>query len=207
MDTAVALVQAYLHVNGYFTVVEYPVLEAHRSGPARSVTDLDVLAVRFSGAGHDVVRGQGHRAMKGRVFQPDPALGCAADRPDMIVGEVKEGPARFNAATRDPHVLQVALARFGCCRPEDAEELAGSLLTRGRAEAPSGHVLRMVAFGSVTDAEGSQRWHTVPMSHVVEFLRTYLRDYWDVLRHAQIKDPTIGVLALLEKFGAGRADA
>lgn len=28
MDTAVALVQAYLHVNGYFTVTEYPVLEA-----------------------------------------------------------------------------------------------------------------------------------------------------------------------------------
>lgn len=27
MDTAVALVQAYLHVNGYFTVVEFPVLE------------------------------------------------------------------------------------------------------------------------------------------------------------------------------------
>jgi hypothetical protein len=25
MDNAVALVQAYLHVNGYFTVAEYPV--------------------------------------------------------------------------------------------------------------------------------------------------------------------------------------
>jgi hypothetical protein len=29
MDTSVALVQAYLHVNGYFTVAEYPVLEAY----------------------------------------------------------------------------------------------------------------------------------------------------------------------------------
>jgi hypothetical protein len=207
MDNAVALVQAYLHVNGYFTVVEYPILEAHRAGPARSVTDLDVLAVRFSGAGHDVVRGQSHRPMKGRVFEPDPALGCASGRPDMIVGEVKEGAARFNAATRDPHVLQVALSRFGCCRAEDAEELASSLLTLGRVEAPSGHVVRMVAFGSAADTDGARRWHTVPMSHVVEFLRTYLRDYWDVLRHAQIKDPTIGVLALLEKFSAGRADA
>ena len=26
MDTAVALVQAYLHINGYFTVAEYPCL-------------------------------------------------------------------------------------------------------------------------------------------------------------------------------------
>jgi hypothetical protein len=28
MDNAVALVRAYLHVNGYFTVTEYPVVEA-----------------------------------------------------------------------------------------------------------------------------------------------------------------------------------
>ena len=27
MDTAVGLVQAYLRVNGYFTVAEYPVLD------------------------------------------------------------------------------------------------------------------------------------------------------------------------------------
>ena len=36
MDNAVALVQAYLRVNGYFTVAEYPVLEATREArPAR----------------------------------------------------------------------------------------------------------------------------------------------------------------------------
>ena len=57
MDTAVALVQAYLNANGYFTVVEYPVVEALRNQPARSVTDLDVLAFRFAGAGHEIIRG------------------------------------------------------------------------------------------------------------------------------------------------------
>ena len=66
MDTAVALVQAYLNLNGYFTVVEYPVLETSRRGPARSVTDLDVLAVRFTGAGHEVIRGHGHRPISGQ---------------------------------------------------------------------------------------------------------------------------------------------
>lgn len=49
MDTAVALVQAYLNVNGCFTIAEYPVLEAYRRRPARSVTDLDILAARCSG--------------------------------------------------------------------------------------------------------------------------------------------------------------
>ncbi|HLG56178.1 MAG TPA: hypothetical protein VI485_12665 [Vicinamibacterales bacterium] len=206
MDTAVALVQAYLNVNGYFTVVEYPVLEASGRGPARSVTDLDVLAVRFSGAGHDVIRGHGHRPIGGRAFEPDPALGCPTDRPDMIVGEVKEGAARFNSATRDPNVLQIALARFGCCHSEDAGELVRTLLERGHVDAPSGHTLRMVAFGSVLDAGAGGHWHTVPMHHVVDFLRSYLRQHWEVLRHAQIKDSTLGLLALLEKWGVERPE-
>ena len=91
MDTAVALVQAYLHVNGYFTVVEFPVLEAFRAAPARAVTDLDILAFRFPRAHADVIRRQGRqRAVEGMSL-PDPLLGCQSDRPDMIVGEVKEG--------------------------------------------------------------------------------------------------------------------
>lgn len=36
MDNAVALVQAYLRVNGYFTVTEYPVVEAMKSGEFRN---------------------------------------------------------------------------------------------------------------------------------------------------------------------------
>ena len=207
MDTAVALVQAYLNVNGYFTVVEYPVLESSRRGPARSVTDFDVLAFRFSGAGHEVIRGHEHSPIGGRTFEPDPALACPTGRPDMIVGEVKEGTARFNSATRDPEVLQIALARFGCCGVEEAGELARMLLERGRVDAPSGHTLRMVAFGSVPDAGGGGHWHTVPMHHVIDFLRGYLRQHWDVLRHAQIKDATLSVLALLEKCGVGGPQA
>src|SRR6266545_7003665 len=104
MDTAVALVQAYLNVNGYFTVVEYPVLEAYREG-ARAVTDLDILAFRFADAGHEVIRGRHHGPLGGRAFAPDPVLGSPAGRPDMIVGEVKEGAAHFNPATRNPVVL------------------------------------------------------------------------------------------------------
>jgi len=202
MDTAVALVQCYLNVNGYFTVVEYPVLEAYRRGPARSVTDLDVLAFRFPGAGYEVVRDQGHVPLAGARFVPDPLLGCPPDRPDMIVGEVKEGAARFNPATRDPVVLEVALARFGCCAPEHARNLARRLLSQGHVTAPGGHSIRMVAFGAGSQTDERGRWITVPMPHVVQFLRSYLREHWDVLRHIQIRDTGLGVLALLEKWGA-----
>jgi hypothetical protein len=202
MDTAVALVQAYLHVNGYFTVVEFPVLESFRAAPARTVTDLDILAFRFPRAQADVIRRHGRQRLVERNDAPDPLLGCPADHPDMIVGEVKEGAARFNEAVRDPVVLAVALARFGCCRPEHASEIAHRLVAEGRANTPEGHTVRMVAFGDAP--EGASHAHTtiVPMHHVVGYLRSYLREHWDVLRHAQLKDPALDMLALFEKWGA-----
>lgn len=196
-----ALVQAYLHVNGYFTVAEYPVLEAVRDEHARAVTDLDILAFRFAAAGQDVIRGRKCQPLGGTATMPDPILRCPTDRPDMIVGEVKEGAARLNQAMRDPVVLEVALARFGCCSAEHATTVTNQLVTRGHTTTPGGHSVRMIAFGDVSDPERPGRWTTVPMRHVVQFLQSYLREHWPVLRHAQIRDPAIGVLALIEKWG------
>lgn len=201
MDTAVALVQAYLHVNGYFTVAEYPVLEAYRGDHARSVTDLDILAFRFAGARHDVIRGRGRAPLGRQAFAPDPILHCPADRPDMIVGEVKEGAAHFNPAMRDPVVLEVAVARFGCCPADHVRDLTRQLLSLGHVITPTGHSIRMVAFGDVSDSDRPGAWTTVPTRHVVLFLRSHLRAHWGVLRHAQIRDPALGVLALIEKWG------
>ena len=201
MDVAVGLVQAYLHVNGYFTVVEYPVLEAGRAGQVRTVTDLDILAYRFAGAGHDIVTSRGHRPLTRAPLRVDPILGCASDRPDMIVGEVKEGRARLNAPLREPAVLEVALTRFGCCPPEYAPELTRQLLSRGHAKAPAGHAIRMVAFGDSYPGVSQGPWTTVPMGHVVQYLQQYLHQHWAVLRHTQVRDPAFAVLALLEKWG------
>ena len=120
----------------------------------------------------------------------------------MIVGEVKEGPARLNAAMRDPVVLEVGLARFGCCPEAHASILTRQLLARGHATTPGGHSIRMVAFGDIPDGDRQGPWTTVPMRRVVLFLRHYLREHWAVLRHAPIRDPALGVLALIEKWGA-----
>jgi hypothetical protein len=203
VDTPVALVQAYLHVNGYFTVAEYPVLEAYRGGGARTVTDLDILAFRFAGAGHDVIRGRGRRRLDQHEVGIDPTLRAPADPPDMIVGEFKEGVARFNAAMRDPLVLEVALARFGCCPVDRSRELIQQLLSRGQVLTPDGHSVRMIAFGDIGGSGPSGAWTTIPMRHVVQFLQRYLRQHWDVLRHAQLRDPAFSVLALIEKWGVG----
>lgn len=93
MDNAVALVQAYLRVNGYFTVAEYPVVEAMRHGGYREATELDILAFRFPGAGQ-LVPGAGHSARQDSLaYALDPALAVDHSGGDMLMGEVKEGVA------------------------------------------------------------------------------------------------------------------
>ncbi len=204
MDNAVALVQAYLRVNGYFTVAEYPVVEMTRGGEYRTATDLDILAFRFPRAGRLTLR-RGRGKSRERVdVSPDPALGAPAERADMIVGEVKEGRAVLNEAVSDPGVLRAALVRFGCCPPEEAGSLVETLLREGRAVLPVGHQIRMVAFGSTTGGGG--RYHTITLGHAVRFLQAYLRAHWEVLHLSDQKDPAFGFLMMLEKalLGSGR---
>lgn len=200
MDTAVALVEAYLRINGYLTLTEYPVLEvAAGSSDARTVSDLDMLAFRFAGAGHGVPL---HRrlALVGDLHDStDPALGAPDGQADMIVGEVKRGRAHFNAATRRPEVLALALRRFGCCDADDAQPLARQLLTQGRAESAHGHMIRMVVFGGIPPEAPAGGWHVVPLHAVIAFLQRHLKEHWEVLRHVHFSSDALEVLALLER--------
>lgn len=199
MDPAVALVQAYLQVNGYFTVVEYPVVEVVATGDSRTVTDLDVLAVRFPAAGKPM--GDRDEATFGPTVQNvDPALGCAPDEADMIVAEVKQGRARVNPAMRDPAVLAAALSRFGCCAPGDhAARTVERLLARGHARSHVGHRIRLCAFGSSGSVPHA---HTIPLQAVVTYLERYLAAHWTTIGRAQISQPALAMLALLHKARA-----
>jgi len=203
MDNAVALVQAYLHVNGYLTVVEYPVVEAMRGGGIRTATDLDILAFRFAGAGR-CLHADLRRAAAHERFEPDPVLGVAGDRSDMIIGEVKEGRAELNEGARDPFVVRSALVRFGCCAGQDVDEVVQQLLARGRAVTPGGHAVRTVVFAAGAGRpSGADR--VVLLGHVLEYLEAYIREHWDVLRHVQVKDPAFGYLTTREKALRGVA--
>ncbi|HUF26020.1 MAG TPA: hypothetical protein VMM18_03465 [Gemmatimonadaceae bacterium] len=197
--------QAYLRVNGYFTVAEYPVVETTLSGGVRTTTNLDLLAFRFPHAGR-LVPARGGGATRHRMeTAPDPALGVSPERSDMIVGEVKEGRAVLNDAATDPATLRVALVRFGCCSADAAPQLVENLLRDGRALLPVGHEIRMVAFGSTIGAPG--RYHTVTLGHVLAFLQDYIREHWEVIGHTDHKDPAFGFLVLLEKALRGATPA
>lgn len=202
MDSAVALVEAYLRVNGYFTVTEYPVVEAMRASGYQEATDLDVLAVRFPGAGR-TVPGEKRKGLPSHPpFQPDPLLAASDDDPDMIIGEVKQGAAELNASARRREVLAAALTRFGCCPAADSEALLKDLIRTGKSTTPRGHRVRMVAFGA-TLGSGTDACQKISLGHVVEFLQSYVRDHWPVLRHAHFKDPAFSFLVLQEKAARG----
>lgn len=194
MDNAVALVEAYLHLNGYFTVTEYPVIRRIRRGGYAVSTDLDILALRFPGAG---------RLVPGRhdetLLETDPALGIVEGGADMLVGEVKEGRAQLNRNTRDPDVLAAALVRFGCCAEARVTTVVEPLLRHGEARTEQGHRVRLVAFG-ISGASPAGQCHVIRLEQVMRYLTAHLRRHWTLLRHAQIKQPALAQLALMEKI-------
>ncbi|WP_297185429.1 hypothetical protein [uncultured Porticoccus sp.] len=204
MDTAVALVKAYLQINGYFCVAEYPLMETAKGGNVRTVSDLDILAFRFPHAGRETSVRKKRKLLGDVRFEPDPALGAPRDSADMIVGEVKRGRARFNPPARKPDVLAGALMRFGCCNPSQARNLAYELLQHGLAESEHGHKIRMVAFGDVDDNEepdvSPHKWHTVSLENIVGCLQQHLHDNWDVLRKVHFSNDTLDLLAILERI-------
>lgn len=205
MDNAVALVRAYLNFNGYFTVAEYPVLEALRHGGYQTATDIDILAFHFPKAGLTVSEGKRRRSSgKPQDFLiPDSAaLGALDEDPDIIIGEVKEGPARMNPAMRDRGVLAAALRRFGCCPPERIEQVVEGLLREGEAESHCGQPIRMMAFGSLLGdlaTKAESRFQTISMGNLIRFLKDYLNRHWDVLSRTKNKAEAFDFLLTLDK--------
>ena len=191
MDNAVAFVQAYLRVNGYFTVSEYPIVEAMGPDQYRSATDLDILAFRFPHAGR-LVPGRPGTSKAVERFEPAPELGCPPDGADMIVGEVKEGIAEFNQSGQRRPVLEAALSRFGCCPQHETSHIVDELLRTGIAVSRADHQIRLVAFGSTTGGLTNPRFKQIMLDHVIRFLQSYLRDHWELLRHGPVQGPGAG---------------
>jgi hypothetical protein len=204
MDHAVALVQAYLQLNGYFTSAEYPIIAgAGRSG-FRTITDIDILAFRFP-SGEPMAQ-HGRKAPKGLdVSGLDPGLAVPTESIDMIIGEVKEGRVGINTGIRDPDVLKTVVSRFG--EMADVKRVVDHLLKTGTAEIPPSFSVRLLAFGSFPPGAPVPPCRIISLGHVLAFLQSYVRKHWHMLRHLQFKDPAFGFLMTLEKArrgGAGR---
>jgi hypothetical protein len=202
MDTAVSLVQSYLFANGFFTVTEYPILETLTPGESRTVTDIDVLALRFPGAGDN----ERSAATSGVVLQPDPELGLSDEYIEVIIGEVKEGAAELNKAARDSAVLRAVLDRFGAMDPDVARQVVEELIQTGTAMHPSGLVrFRQMVFASLPPTRYHYRYTWISHGHIVEWMREQVRTHWDKLKTIQSKNPTLSHLILFEKALRGES--
>ncbi len=198
MDTAVGLVQAYLRINGFFTVTEYPIIESSREG-GKMLTDMDILAIRFPGAQRWIPDAETH----GEALPIDDRLADDKESMFMIIGEVKEGKARFNEMAYSNQVLETAIRRFGCCTG-DIPRTVSSLLSTGAADTRTGtempFKIRMLVFGANEDGP-RPRHEVISLKHVVTFLNQYLNAYRDVLLRAEFKDESLRMMALLVKLG------
>jgi hypothetical protein len=204
MDHAVALVQAYLQLNGYFTSAEYPIIAGTARNGFRTITDIDILAFRFP-SGEPMGRPR-RKAPKGLdVTGLDPGLAVPTESIDMIIGEVKEGRVGINSGIRDPEVLRTVVSRFG--EVGDEKGVVQQLLDSGNAEIPPSFSVRLIAFGSFPPGSPVPPCRIISLGHVLQFLQEYVRKHWHMLRHLQFKDPAFGFLMTLEKArrgGAGR---
>lgn len=199
MDHAVALVQAYLHANGYFTVAEHPVLERLEAGGYQTATDIDLMGLRLPRAG-GVVPASAAGRPEDAAFDPDPDLAIPTDRTDLVIAEVKEGKAILNRGGFGPEVLRAVLLRFGASGTDELDRVVARLGDRGEARLGSGTSVRIFAFGSVVDPKEVRGFRAVSLARVTSFLESYLEQNWQMLRHAQIRHPALGFLALQEQI-------
>jgi hypothetical protein len=201
MNAGVDLVQAYLHLNGYFTITELPVIRQSRRG-FEEVTDLDILAVRFPWAAFTIPGGKPG---------PEDDMSLALDQVlvprnglvDVLIIEVKEGKARINDSLRSRDALLTALRRVGCAPDRVLVDAVDDLRQHGevKIQPPGGETavqVRILAFGEGRPGPRNG-YQVVSLAHVAQFVEGYLDRYHQVLMPSDLPEPALGILHLLRK--------
>jgi hypothetical protein len=199
MDIAVNLVESYLRLNGYLTVSEFEIQERAPDGTFRSVTDIDVMGVRFPG---EVYVGDPHDGPDTRILAlEDPVLRLQDGQIDVIVGEVKQGEATLNPGLRRHSSLHGMLRRVEWLYDSDLATIVDDLAGRTVCVAPArggGTVrTRLVAFGRAPESTLNVISHT----HIVETMLRFFEGHDDAFRPIQFRDPAPAMLSLLLKTG------
>jgi hypothetical protein len=198
MDIAVNLVENYLRLTGYLTLSEFEVQRRDRDGQYRSITDVDIMAVRMPDepAGQ-ALQGEG----AGMVLLTDDALHLEPGTVDVIIGEVKQGSAEFNPGIKDPDVLGSMLHRVAWLYDEPLGEVVPGLRAKAVHHSPGrggGQVrTRLVAFGRSDRLD----LNTISLSHIVSTLLEFFRVNEAAFRPVQFKEPAPAFLRLLLKAG------
>ena len=197
MDIAVNLVENYLRLTGYLTLSEFEVQRRDEDGRYQTVTDVDIMGIRMPG---DLYLGDPHDDCH-LLLVDDPVLGLEDDAIDVIIGEVKQGPADLNPGIKDHVVLHSMLRRVGWAYEEPLEAVVAGLQQKLLHYSPgrgNGRVrTRLVAFGR----SDYNDLHTISHSHIVTTLLGFFQEHEDAFRPIQFKEPAPAFLKLLLKAG------
>lgn len=199
MDAAGAVVEVYLRVNGYLTLSEWQIQALNRHGQWDTVTDVDIVGLRFPGP---VYLADSHDPeIKSTLRVDGELLMLEPDTIDVIVGEVKEGEAVYNPSLTRHETLHTVLHRLSWLYTEGVDPIVADLVELGvsRSPAPGGGMVRtrLVAFGQapmVTE-------NTIPIDQILETAATFLGAHEDLLRSAKLSNPVAATLKLLHKSG------
>ncbi len=199
MDIAVNLVENYLRLTGYLTLSEFEVQRRDKKGRFKTVTDIDIMALRFPG---DIYIGDPHKQADCEMLVlDDPELRLEDDTIDVIVGEVKQGLAELNPGIKDHGVLHSMLRRVEWIYAVPIEEVIQGLQRDGLFIAPAkggGQVrTRLVAFGR----SKYSNMNTVALSHIITTMLNFFEDHEDAFRPIQFREPAPAFLSLLLKSG------
>jgi hypothetical protein len=199
MDIAVDLVEAYLRLTGYLTLSEFDVQARRSDGRFDTITDVDVMALRFPG---DVFAADPHDASEARLLLiDDPVLLLEPDQIDIIVGEVKQGPAEFNPGIHRHEVLHSVMRRVAWLFDADTDSVVDDLGTKGvcvGAARGGGTIrVRLVAFGQAPSCD----LRTISHAHMIETLLRLFSGLDDAFRSVHFHAPAPGMLNLVRKSG------
>jgi hypothetical protein len=199
MDIAVNLVENYLRLCGYLTVSEFEVQRREPDGSYKTVTDIDVMALRMPG---EVFVSDPHDEDESVLLMlDDPVLQLESDCLDIIFGEVKQGYAELNPGIRDHAVLHSMLRRVGWSYDEPLDVVVDALQAGDVHFSPArggGRVrTRLVAFGRSDHSD----LHTISHSHIVSTLLRFFEEHEAAFRPIQFKEPAPAFLRLLLKAG------
>jgi hypothetical protein len=199
MDIAVNLVENYLRLTGYMTLSEFEVQRRDKDGRFKSVTDIDIMGIRFPG---DIYLGDPHGpADYEMLLIDDPVLEHEDNTIDVIVGEVKQGQAEFNPGIKDHGVLHSMLRRVEWVYDVGVNDVIDGLQREGLHRAPSkgGAIVRtrLVAFGRSSHSN----LNTISISHIVTTMLEFFEKHEDAFRPIQFREPAPALLSLLLKSG------
>lgn len=199
VDIGIDLIESYLRINGYFTLTEFEVQRQVEGGGYETVTDVDVMGIRYPG---ELLAADEHDPSKReRLLVEDEVLELNLDDVDVIIGEVKQGKAVWNPNLVRHHTLHAVINRiqwlYGDPTHDVVKKLEADPVCFSEARGGGSIRTRLVAFGRSPHNDVN----TISLTHVFEFLVNYFEEFDDVLKPAQIKAPSAALVRLLVKTG------